>query len=255
MIKTEFKFKEYNIEIKEVENDIEFNDFYSTYYKVFEQWPEEIFPRDKMYHFYKDGGKNYTDMLFLITIDSKPSGIYYLLHKKFYPVANIPWLGLIPEYQGKNIFHQIERNLEGELTKLGIEIIVIECDNPKKLRYESSRSLAEARIRFYKKLGYKFVSDKDLPYLRNKMPLNGQGDIKTVENFYILGFKIISNNTNFITLNKDSIKKEDYKKLYLSIRRLEFEGEDIDIEPDQLPAEHQFLKNLELFHNNFIELT
>lgn len=229
-----------NLAIKEVQEENEYNVWYSFYSSIFPE-AEDNFAKDFIWE-WRQRPSETRQVLLLIENNSEAVGFIWQMLNIRLACCYYYYFGVAQCHRNAGIFSRIAGLNEKFLIDHGYDLILAEIKNPHSYAFGQEKSRATKRLLFYReKLKFNIVSDAEIIYSRHYPP----NKLDAVQLNYLLGFKPLSKEREDKMLERGKIEKHALKRIYLNIATMEL---DIDNEKDlraKSIAAASFLRSLE----------
>jgi hypothetical protein len=226
-----------NISLKLVTNQDEFDLWYNTFHTIFYK-PEDNFPKELMKTWWPH------NLCYLIYVNRVIAGFRFVGFREKYGAGMVYYGGLLEEYRYKGIYPKACDINEPELIERGLNMFVVECENP----FKTKKTEDIARMNtFITKLDYKFISPEKIIYLRSYPPSPDIEDYKNqIQDGYLLGFKVLNeSNLKSLKPNKGFVTKEEYRHLYFLENLLESDYQTLEDAQKERRSAREFISNLD----------
>ncbi len=236
------------IKILEVNTKEVFDIWFEIYGKVFPK-PEDQFPYDFIWEWKNKQAETEQNML-LINVDGQNIGFIWQMVNKKIKTAYYYYMGILEKFRSQGIFTEVQIKNEDYLSKIGVDIILAEPENPKLMEGEEKEGSVR-RIKFYvEKINFTIVSDKEIQYLRHYPP----DKLDKIQDYYMMSFRILSEDLESNLIKNNCLLKEGYKTIYLNQTKIELGIDDEKKLRDKSKAACKFLTELDKLKTDRISL-
>lgn len=228
------------LDLIEVKSEEQYTLWYKLYTEIFPK-PEDQFPKDFIWKWFKDDSETQHAPL-LISYNDKIVGFIWQMINRKIKTAYYYYMGILENFRSRGIFTNIQPLNEKYLIKNGIELILAEPENPRLMKSNKEVKEAIRRIKFYtNRISFLLVSDKNIRYLRVYPP----DKFDKVQDYYMMSFKPLTSKVRDSLIEKNKLSKEGYKQIYLNQTQLELGIKKEKILKSKSKAANLFLNKLD----------